>query len=76
MVSYTNDDVIAYIYNELPIASQIAFENELDCNWALREKVQTIKEVKLRLQNYIAPVAPSQSCVDSIMKYATATIVA
>lgn len=73
MVNFTNDDVIAYIYNELPIDSFYAFEKALETNWALQEKVAIIRAVKMRL-NELPVQSPSQSCIDRIMAYATAPV--
>jgi hypothetical protein len=69
MPKFTTDDLVLYMHNEMSNAEKAALEQELQNNWALKEKLQVIKESLLRLQK-IKLQSPRRQTIDAIMAYA------
>lgn len=72
MPNFTTEDLLLYMYNEMSDREKTAMEQELQNNWALREKLQVLKESgrsldKLKLQG------PRSQTIEAIMEYATNT---
>lgn len=55
MQNFTTESLVQYLYNELDPESAQALEAELQTNWALREKLQTLEEVQKRLSRMPLP---------------------
>ncbi len=69
MQDFTTEALVQYLYNELEPELVPALEAELQVNWALREKLTTLKEVQNRL--YKMPlVVPASAVLERI--FATA----
>ncbi len=75
MVNITQNDVIAYVYNEMQLTEFIAFEYALQNNCTLQEKVAEIKEIKQHLHSStMEKLTPSQSVIDRILVYANTNV--
>ena len=73
MPNFTTEDLLLFIYNEMSNTEKSALEQELETNWALREKLQVLKESEQRLQK-LKLQAPRFQTVDAIMEYAAAEV--
>jgi hypothetical protein len=69
MPNFTTEDLLLYIYDEMSNTEKSAMEQELEANWALREKLQVLKESEQRLQK-LKLQAPRLQTIDAIMEYA------
>ncbi len=69
MVNFTPEEMIRYLYNELNSGQKDCIENELENNWAFREKFNVIKESVKRLNN-MKLESPRQNTINEIMEYA------
>jgi hypothetical protein len=70
MPNFTTEDLLLFMYNEMSDFEKTAMEQELQNNWALREKLLVLKESwqslqKLKLQG------PRKQTVEAIMAYAS-----
>lgn len=70
MPNYTTEDLLLFMYNEMSDNKKQAMQQELDNNWALREKLQVLKESKQRLQT-LTLQSPRRQTVQAIMAYAS-----
>jgi len=57
------------MYNEMSDKKKRALQQELDSNWALREKMQVLKESEQRLQK-LTLQSPRRQTIEAIMEYA------
>ena len=73
MPNFTTEDLLLFIYNEMSNTEKSALEQELETNWALREKLQVLKESEQRLQK-LKLQAPRFQTIDAIMEYAAAEV--
>ena len=69
MRNFTTEDLLLYLYDDMKELEKAALENELQNNWALREKFQVLKEAKKRLQK-LQLHSPLKRSIDSILEYA------
>ncbi len=69
MPTYTTEDLLLYLYNDMNELQKAAIENELQNDWALHEKFQVIKEAKNRLEK-LKMHAPRRQTIEAIMQYA------
>lgn len=60
------------MYNEMSDNDKAALQHELDNNWALREKLQVLKESEQRLQK-LKLQSPRRQTISAIMQYADLT---
>jgi len=70
MPNFTTEDLLLYMYNEMSNLEKAALEQELQNNWALREKLQVLKESENSLRKFKLQ-GPRNKTVDAIMQYAT-----
>jgi hypothetical protein len=69
MPKFTTEDLLIFMYNEMSQSEKADLEKELQCNWALREKLQVLKESVQRLQK-MQLQSPRRQTVEAIMEYA------
>lgn len=69
------EDLISYMYNELPENEKKSVEEELASSWPLREKLAVLRESQWRLQK-MRLLSPRRQTIDQIMKYARKSTVA
>ena len=72
MHSFTQEDLVQYLYNETSLEKSAVLKAALETDWILREKYDTISSAinsleKLRL-------SPRQSAVDNILNYAERSV--
>ena len=72
MPNFTTEDLILFMYNEMSDNDKAALQQELDNNWALREKLQVLKESEQRLQK-LKLQSPRRQTISAIMEYADLT---
>ncbi len=72
MPNFTTEDLLLFMYNEMSDQEKAALEQELQNNWALREKLQVLKESEKSLEK-VKMQAPRTKTIDAIMDYASAT---
>jgi hypothetical protein len=72
MPNFTTEDLLLYLYDEMKQHKKAAFENELLGNWALREKLQVLKEAKKRLEK-LNLQSPRELSLRAIIEYANHT---
>lgn len=65
----TTETLVQYLYHELDPESALAIKAELQVNWALREKLNTLEEVQNRL-NSMPLLAPRSHVLERL--FATA----
>jgi hypothetical protein len=70
MPNFTTEDLILFMYNEMSEPEKASLEQELQSNWALREKLQVLKESEQRLQK-MSLQSPRRQTIAAIMEYAT-----
>jgi hypothetical protein len=70
MDNFTPEDLIMYLYNEINEEMRINIENRLAADWALREKLQVLKESLTRLGK-AELLSPRQKTVQAVLQYAT-----
>lgn len=69
MQDFTTESLVQYLYNELEPEFALALEAELQVNWALHEKLQTLKEVQNRLHK-MPLLAPDSTVLERIFNTA------
>ncbi|HWB24102.1 MAG TPA: hypothetical protein VG738_01425 [Chitinophagaceae bacterium] len=69
MPNFTTEDLTLFMYNEMSKPDKAGLEKELQSNWALREKLQVLKESAQRVQN-MQLQSPRRQTVKAIMEYA------
>lgn len=72
MNTFTTENLLSYLYNELTTKEQTQIKKALDKSWVLREKLQVLKESKQRM-NKIELKNPSAKSVEYILQYAQKT---
>lgn len=70
MVNSTLEDLVLYMHKELTAAKNAEVENELEQNWALKEKYNVLLESFNRINN-IKLQSPRMQTVNAIMQYAS-----
>ena len=69
MYNFTPEEILLYLYKESTAELTTAIENELEKNWALREKLSVMKTAMERLNNIT--VSPRTEVVLNILRYAS-----
>jgi hypothetical protein len=69
MPIFTPEDLLLYQAGELDESLSNAIAEELNVNWALREKLNVLKEAFVRLDS-IKLQSPRRQTVQGIMRYA------
>jgi len=69
MPNFTTEDLLMYLYNELPGKERQEMEDALRQNWALREKLQVLREATQRMDRCKLK-NPRRQAVDSVIHYA------
>jgi hypothetical protein len=70
MHNYTPEDLLRYLYKEMGTDEAVAIEEELQKNWALREKLAVLKTSQERLDRIVE--APRTEVVLNVLRYAAA----
>lgn len=71
MNNYSPEDLILYLYNELPAPERLALEEALQKDWTLREKLSVLKSAHERLEKL--KETPRTETVLNILRYAAQT---
>lgn len=69
MPNFTTEDLLLFMYNEMSEQNKADLEKELQSNWALREKLQVLKESEKRLEK-LRLQSPRRQTIDAILEYA------
>lgn len=69
MLNSTLEDLVLYMHRELSSAKKAEVEDELQQNWALREKYNVLLDSFNRLNN-IKLQSPRRQTINAIMQYA------
>lgn len=72
MQNFTLEELILFLYKEMPENEAIIFAKEMEASWSLKEKYTVLKEVFERI-NKIPLVKPRQSSIDMILHHANST---
>jgi hypothetical protein len=67
MNNFTPEQLIAFHYNELPLAEQVQIADALASNWVLQQKYEVITAASTRLDRAVQK-APAQA-VDHVLNY-------
>ena len=65
--TFTQDDVVRYLYNEIPQKDKARFEEQLICNSTLLDMLHEMRAVKNQLDQL--EETPSDSTINSILEY-------
>jgi hypothetical protein len=71
MHNYTPEDLLRYLYKEMGTDEAVAIEEELQKNWALREKLAVLKTSQERLNRIVE--SPRTEVVLNILRYAASS---
>ena len=69
MYNFTPEEILLYLYKESSTELTSAIEDELQKNWALREKLAVMKTAMERLDNLTIP--PRTEVVLNVLRYAS-----
>ncbi len=69
MPNFTTEDLLLYLYSEMNLNQKSEIENELQTNWALKEKFQVLREAKNRFEK-IKQVSPRSETIEAILHHA------
>lgn len=69
MTNFTPEDLLLYLYNEMEPATKQAFEQELETDWTLREKLGVLKTSMQRLDRLVQ--SPRTEVVLNILRHAS-----
>ncbi len=69
MNNFTTEDLLLYLYNEQTDSKSDAINQELQNNWALKEKIQVLIEAKQCVEKTKLQ-SPRRQTIDAILKYA------
>jgi len=64
---FTQDDVVKYLYNEIPLGKRSEFENALICDDELLNLFRELRNVKKSLEKVVKN--PSNQVIKSILDY-------
>lgn len=68
MQKFTPEDLLLFIYGEMPVVTQSQVCKALENDWTLREKYKVLEEATKRLNKLT--VSPRPKSIASIMQYA------
>ena len=66
MPNFTTEDLLLFLYNELPEPTAKEICGELTINWSLQQKLETLKEVRIRLGG-MPGIQPDRQVVDKLL---------
>ncbi len=69
MHSFTLEDLIQYVYQDISTEKKEAIRAALDTDWELREKYAVIVSAQKRLET-LSLFTPRKKAVDAIIRYA------
>lgn len=69
MPNFTTEDLLMFLYNELPAGKKQQIEEALHHNWSLREKLQVLKEAAQRLSG-CSLKSPRNKSINALLNYA------
>ncbi len=73
MTNFTTEDLLMFLYDELSPKRRKQIEEALQQNWALREKLQVLKEAAARLSNCKLK-SPTEKSVNLLLNYAAGKV--
>jgi hypothetical protein len=68
MHSFTQEELLQYLYNETSIEKTAAIKAALHNNWGLREKYNLLKAAQQNLE--VITLSPRKQTIDNILNYA------
>jgi hypothetical protein len=68
MNSFTTEELLQYLYNEIDATKMAAIQKALGSDWQLQERVQLLKKTQQQLDTL--HYAPRTQTIDSILAYA------
>jgi hypothetical protein len=69
MTHFTPEDLLLYLYNEMEPATKQQFEQALEADWTLREKLGVLKTSMQRLDRLVQP--PRTEVILHILRHAS-----
>ena len=72
MHSFTQEDLLQYLYKETSIEKTLAIWTALETDWSLREKLEVIISAQQRLEKL--SLSPRKKVIDNILKYAEKSV--
>lgn len=69
MTNFTPEDLLLYLYNEMEPATKQRFEQALETDWTLREKLGVLKTSMQRLDRLVQ--SPRTEVVLNILRHAS-----
>ncbi len=72
MHSFTQEDLVQYLYNETSLEKSAVLKAALETDWILREKYEAISSAIISLEKLT--LSPRQSAVDNILNYAERSV--
>jgi hypothetical protein len=71
MNTYTPEDLVLYLYDEMEAPRRVALEEALEMDWTLREKLGVLKTTLQRLDRTLE--SPRTEVILNILRYAAST---
>ncbi|MEY4586359.1 MAG: hypothetical protein RIT05_777 [Bacteroidota bacterium] len=71
MNTYTPEDLVLYLYNEMEAPRRVALEEALEMDWTLREKLGVLKTTLQRLDRTLE--SPRTEVILNILRHASST---
>ncbi len=71
MYSYTPEDLVLYLYNEMEAPRRVALEEALEMDWTLREKLDVLKTTLQRLDRTLE--YPRTEVILNILRHVSST---
>lgn len=68
MHSFTQEELLQYLYNETSTEKTAAIKAALQSNWSLREKFNLLKAAQQNLE--VIKLSPRKQTIDNILSYA------
>lgn len=69
MPTFTTEDLLVYMYNEMSADKAADLEQALKTDWALQQKYSVLAEAQSML-NHTKLSSPRSNTIDSILRYA------
>ena len=73
MFSFTQEDLLQYLYSETSIEKTAAIKAAQDTDWSLREQYKEITTAQQRLEKFM--LSPRKKVVDEILTYAEKAVI-
>ena len=71
MNTYTPEDLVLYLYQEMEAPRRVALEEALEMDWTLREKLGVLKTTLQRLDRTLE--SPRTEVILNILRHAAST---